>query len=157
MEIKRRYDTTVTPPQLVGYTVVHTGNAALQRFSHRFVQDGMAAGLVHIEGDRLTLVCEPMNLHYTVQRVPGYYCKSTGQRIPLSDMAMTEAMTRQVAILAPREARAWLLSYGLPATDYEAPKDFQCELDADQHQAMAAVLAPSGLRVAASSLNTQGA
>ena len=43
----------------------------------------------------LTVDDQP-DLVYDIKRRPGYYAKATGERIPLSDVAMTQFMTKSL-------------------------------------------------------------
>lgn len=113
--------------------VKHTGTSPEQNFSHRLVEAGMADGWVTVEDDALTMKTDAEPLRYQLKRKPGYYCVSTGDRIPISDIAWTQACTRAEAILAPREARKWLAARGLAETDYEVTRAYECVLGADQH------------------------
>lgn len=154
MELRRIY----SPPQflkpgfertVIGVELFHTGSTAEQTFKRRLVLDACAQGWMKIDGDKLTLASTSDVLTYAIKRHPGYYVKSTGERIPLSDLAMSEYLTEIVATLAPSEARAFLAGRGLPADDYEATRNYHCVLNDAQHEKWQAVRDIAGNTVAA--------
>lgn len=71
MLLKRVYDHSTGSPVLDHVKVLRAG--ALQNFSTRFVEQGLAGGLVSVSGDTLTLHAQPQ-LRYLILRRPGYYC-----------------------------------------------------------------------------------
>ena len=91
-----------------------------------------------------------------MRRTPGYYCKSTGEQIPISTLAWVRVLTSGVGDLSRLEALAWLAAHGKAASDYEFTMSYECVLDAGLHQKYRAVRAVSGNPVAAHTL-TQGA
>lgn len=158
MELRRIYDPASTQPgatpSCVGVDLFHTGTTAEQTFKRRLVLDACAQGWMTIAGDDLELKAAQDKLVYSIARHPGYYVKSTGERIPLSDLAMSEFLTENVAKLAPSEARAFLAGRGLPADDYEATRNYHCVLAAEQHEKWRAVRDIAGNVVAAHTLET---
>jgi hypothetical protein len=121
--------------------VKHTGVSAEQNFSHRLVEDGMAAGWIAITDDKLKMLAQPERLVYTLKREPGYYCISTGERIPVSARSWASANR---GTLARAEAQAWLKSKRLKDTDYEVTNAYECVLDAGQHDKFHAVVDAKG-------------
>lgn len=129
--------------------IKHTGLSIEQTFSNRLIEAGISDGWISIDGDALAMKAEPTDLLYTIVRHPGYTCRSTGERIPISLQGMTQYMGQAVATIAPREARAWLATKGLPPTDYEADRNYRCVLDADLHEQFRGVLTAPGRRMVA--------
>lgn len=86
MMLKRVYDHSTGSPVLDHVKVLRSG--ALQNFSTRFVEQGMADGLLTLSGDRLVLHTKP-ELGYQVLRRPGYYCCHCNA--PLDDAANAKA------------------------------------------------------------------
>jgi len=86
--------------------------------------------------------------------VPGYYCKSTGERIPVSPDAWAELFSARPgqANMARREALTFLADKGKAADDYEVTMAYECVLAADQHEKFHGVRAISGNVVAAHTL-----
>lgn len=127
--------------------VAHTGLQAEQNFNRRtFVLRGISEGWLTLSADEkvLTLHTDEGDLVYDVLKPAGYYCVSTGKRIPLSKFAEEEANTQQVAKLAAAEAQKWLKDNGLKPNDYEAPKDYKCRLRDDLHDLFRGVPGPAG-------------
>lgn len=144
MELRRLYAANSlvgadSMPLCIGVELFHTGSTPEQTFKRRLVLDACAQGWMKVDGDKLTLASTSDVLTYAIKRQPGYYVKSTGERIPLSDLAMSEFLTEIVANLAPAEARAFLAGRGLPADDYEATRNYHCVLNAEQHEKWRAV------------------
>lgn len=147
MRLKRVYD----KGRVTHVQVEQTGTSPQQNFSDRLVEEGVDHGWIAVSGASLTMKAEPESLRFTILRTPGYYCRSTGERIPLSERALRRMATRQLD--TPRaEALAWLASKGLEATDYEVTLAYECELDAAQHEMYRAVRDLAGNVVAAGSL-----
>lgn len=121
--------------------VIHTGKSEFQTWSAKHLAEWAEHGWARIDGGQIILTTSDHqpDLVYDILRSPGYYCASTGERIPLSDLAMSQYMTKTVATLAPREAKAWLLAHGKAADDYEATRNYVCELRADQQAQFSAV------------------
>lgn len=131
MRLKRQYD---KGGRVTHMLVEHTGTSPEQNFADRLVEQGIDEGWITVSGTTaLMLKAEPESLQYRILRIPGYYCRSTGERIPLSERALRRLATRQME--APRaEALAWLAAKGLEPTDYEVTLAYECELDAGQHE-----------------------
>lgn len=147
MRLKRQYD----KGRVTHMLVEHTGTSPQQNFSDKLVEEGIDEGWMTVEGKALTMKAEPESLRYTILRTPGYYCRSTGERIPLSERALRRMATRQME--TPRfEAQMWLASKGLEATDYEVTLAYECELDAGQHERFRAVRDAASNVVAAHTL-----
>lgn len=108
-----------------------TGASPAQNFSHRFVEDGVAAGWITLTDATLTIKAEPEDLAFALVRRPGYYCTSTGERIPVSDTSWNSARRGE---LANREALRWLTALGKVLTDYEVTNAYECVLSAAQHE-----------------------
>jgi hypothetical protein len=134
--------------------VWHTGLKPEQNWSRRTVLRGMGEGWASLNADEteLTIRAEPEDLVYTVTRAPGYYCRSTGERIPISKFALEEVFTQMVAVMAAREAQAWCKANGKRSNDYEVTQAYECVLREDQHERFRGVPAPSGALVAAHTL-----
>lgn len=130
MMLKRLHDAA---KQCIGVRVLHTGSTAPQNFSMRLVEAGMEQGWVGIEGDVLTLRSQPEALTYKLKRTPGYYCKSSGERIPVSATAWARLLATGVGKLSRAEALDWLATRGLQPDDYDLCVQYECELNAQQH------------------------
>ena len=117
-------------------TVGHTGRAPEQKFSDRLLATALVEGWMRREGNNLVLKTQDGedDLVYTVRREPGYYVKSTGARIPVSDFALARLWSTGVGDLSRPEVVAWLAAHGLPANDYDLIKHFDCVLNAPQHE-----------------------
>lgn len=129
MEMKRR-----NTPDGVRIEVVHTGTNEDQNWGAKHVQEWAEEGWMVVGDDTITIltVDDQPDLVYDIKRRPGYYAKATGERIPLSDVAMTQFMTKSLATLAPQQATAWLLSKGLSG-GYEATRNYECTLSKALH------------------------
>jgi hypothetical protein len=110
--------------------ILHTGTSAEQNFSHRLVENAVADGWMEVGPDHLTIKTDGEPLRYALKRTPGYYCVSTGARIPISAMAWASVRRGE---LAQREAHAWLTKNGKALSDYEVTNAYECVLDAGQH------------------------
>ena len=156
MELRRIYTPTVlgadSNPLCVGVDLFHTGTTPEQTFKRSLVLSACSQGWMTVHGDTLTLKAAQDTLTYSIVRHPGYYVTSTGERIPLSELAMSEFLTEQVAKLAAAEARAFLADRGLPQTDYEATRNFHCVLNDEQHAKWRAVRDAASNLVAAHTL-----
>jgi hypothetical protein len=147
MELKRIRDAA---GRVVGVRVKETGSTPLQNWASRQVEQYVAEGWMAQRGDTLVITDEDgTELVYDINRRPGYYCASTGDRIPISEMAMLQFMTQPVATLAPAEARAWLAAKGRPENGYLASRNYECALREDAHEKYRAVVDPKGRVVAA--------
>lgn len=127
MLIKRQYDKA---GKCTHVTVKHTGTGQAQNFSHRLVEGGVADGWIEVGDSQLVIKTDGEPLRYALNRTPGYYCISTGERIPVSAMAWSSSRRGE---LASREAMLWLAKAGKAPTDYEVTNAYECVLDADQH------------------------
>ena len=87
MEMKRR-----NTPDGVRIEVVHTGTNEDQNWGAKHVQEWAEEGWMEVGDDTITIltVDDQPDLVYDIKRRPGYYAKATGERIPLSDVAMTQ-------------------------------------------------------------------
>lgn len=140
--------------------VVTSGMQPEQNFDRRrFVLKGISEGWAKLSDDEKTLTVHatPEDLVFDVVRAPGYYCVSTGERIPLSKFAEEEAFNSTTATMAAGEARKWLVAKKLPLmagklANYEAPKHYACKLNAKQHEKFRAVQNVAGNWVAAQTL-----
>lgn len=132
MELKRR---TGPDGRVTHVDVVHTGINATQSWGAKHVAAWVDEGWMQIQSNRITITTgdgQP-DLTYTINRRPGYYCADTGERIPLSDLALSQFMTQTQATLAPREAVAWLTSRGRSGK-YVATRSYECVLDTALHE-----------------------
>lgn len=153
MELRRIYSHDVPhAPRVVGVDLFSTGLTPEQVWSRRQVMQYMSEGWMSVAGKTITLTAKQDTLTYDVLREPGYYVTSTGERIPISDLAMAQFMTEAQAILAPMEARAFLAGRGLAPTDYTASRNYHCRLNAEQHAKWRAVRDIAGNLVAAHTL-----
>jgi hypothetical protein len=132
-----------------GVIIKHTGLSPEQNFSRRLVQAALAEGWLTIEGDKLRIRGAQETLVYEIKRQPGYFCRTTGERIPISAHAWEQALIERVATLAPKEARTWLEAKGLPPTGYEVTHAYECVLDESQHEKYRAVVDPVSSNVVA--------
>ena len=147
MLLKRVYGSS---GEVAGVQIKHTGASPEQTWSASKVEQYMSEGWMAMRGDEIVITAEDgEELVYDILRRPGYYCASTGERIPLSEPAMSQFMNSTAATLAPAEARAWLTAKGLPPTGYEATRNYHCRLDSSLHAAYCAVVGPKGQIVAA--------
>lgn len=138
MLLKRQLD---DQGRCTGVLVKHTGTTPEQNFSDRFVEAALADGWAVLSGDKLTLKADPEPLRYTVRRQPGYFCKSTGEPIPLSADAWLRFRLGGNSARSQAEARAWLAQKGLEANDYDITTAYHCVLDAGLHAKYRAVSA----------------
>lgn len=122
-----------------GLEIVHTGLRQEQNFSRQLVEKLLEDGVATLDGSRLTIASSPEPLAYTVNRQPGYYCRSTGEAIPVSARAWARMLTTARGDLSAAEARAWLLAHGKSASDYEVCMAYECVLDTEQHDRWRAV------------------
>lgn len=129
--------------------VKHTGTEPAQNFSRRLVLQAVTDGWMQITGSTLTIKAEPEDLFYAIKRQPGYYCISTGERIPVDDLAWSQMLQTGRGDLSRQQALAWLASKGKPATDYEVTMAYECVLGDAQHEKFRAVHAISGNLIAA--------
>lgn len=134
--------------------VKHTGLQAAQNFSRRLILQAVTDGWATIERNRLTMrtAADQDDLVFTIKRDPGYYCKSTGERMPISQLAWEQLLAERVGKLAYAEAQAWLKGAGKAADDYEITMAYECELAAEQHEKYRAVEIKPGIAVAAHTL-----
>lgn len=146
MKLKRIHDDAGA---CTGVEIVHTGLSPEQNWDQGQVMQYASEGWMRLDGDTITVTGSGETLQYEVLRRPGYFVASTGERIPVSELAMTQFMTEHVATLAPAEARAFLAAKGLPANDYEASRVYYCRLAAEQHAKWRAVTDIAGNVVAA--------
>ncbi len=140
MELKRHFQRDATgelirgsdgQPALAFIEVRHTGTHPEQNFSTRLVEGGQAEGWIEIDGDELTLLAQPEDLHYTIRRRPGRYCLHCGEKLPDDDGGPKPgALARQH--VAEKHA-------GQPSPDPAQPAGYfrtnawECILDLEQH------------------------
>lgn len=154
MELRRIYAPPAqnTPPRVIGVDLFSTGEQPEQNWCRRQVLQYVSEGWMRLEGRQIVLQARQDTLHYDVLREPGYYVESTGERIPLSELAMAQFMSEPQAILAAAEARNFLASRGLEASDYTASRTYFCRLNDEQHQKWRSVRDRAGNLVAAYTL-----
>lgn len=138
MMLRKQYDKA---GKCTHVTVKHTGSSPEQNFSHRVVEDGVADGWIAVSPSQLVIKTDGEPLRYALKRTPGYYCLSTGERIPVSAMAWASPRRGE---LASREARDWLSKAGKAPTDYEVTNAYECVLAPEQHDRFRAVLDAKG-------------
>lgn len=129
--------------------VKHTGTEHEQNFSRRLVLQAVTDGWMKVEGATLTIKAEPENLIYDVKRHPGYYCTSTGERMPIDELAWSQMLQTGRGDLSRQQALAWLAANGKAPSDYEVTMAYECVLSAPQHEKFHAEVAISGNLVAA--------
>lgn len=153
MKLKRQYDEAGACTHVL---VIETGFTPEQNFSHRLVEEGVSARWIELdaEGRTLTMRAKPEDLVYQVLREPGYYCKSTGEAIPITRIAWDRMRATGVGDLTRREALTWLQRNGKQPHDYEVTNAYECVLSAEQHAKYCAVRTPSGDRAAACRVET---
>lgn len=159
MYLKRKHDTSIGPdgqPVLTvsGVELIHTGLSAEQNWDRSQLLQYATEGWMRLVGETIEIVGEQETLVYDILRKPGYYVASTGEQIPISELAMGQFLTEPVATLASAEARAFLLGRGLPQNDYDAGRVYRCRLRADQHEKWRAVRDLAGNAVAAHTITS---
>jgi hypothetical protein len=130
MLLKRLHNRTGA---VTGVLIKHTGTAPEQNFSRAIVLDGLNNGWISLTADELTLSAEPEDLRYALLRTPGYYCKSSSERIPISEHAWSAMLSTGQGIASRAEALAWLAAHGKSQADYEIGMDYRCRLNPEQH------------------------
>lgn len=135
--------------QCTGVRVKHTGLAPEQNFSHRLVEQALMEGWVTIDGDTLVMKAEPEDLRYLLKRRPGYYCTSSGQRIPITEAAWVRKQSTGRGDLSRKEALSWLAAHGKKAGDYHVTEAYECALETALHARYRAVPGRNGLLTAA--------
>lgn len=98
MLLKRHYDQTTDPPTLTRVTVLHAGPR--QRFSIRFLDQGIEAGFLALAGGAVHLKTEPP-LVYRVLRVPGLYCCHCGAAQVSAEQARAHVAAAHPGIPSP--------------------------------------------------------
>lgn len=131
MKLQRQY----TAGACTHVRVIHTGTNPEQNFSTRLVAAGVEQGWVIVSGDQLMMKTDAEPLRYTVKRSPGYYCRSSGEAIPVTPAAWRLVEKYGITDEARTEVVAWLLAHGKAGTDYELSLQYECVLDAAQHDA----------------------
>jgi hypothetical protein len=151
MELRRIYSPAEpnTPRRVIGVDLFSTGETPEQNWSRRQVLQYVSEGWMRLEGSQIFLMARQDTLVYEVEREPGYYVASTGERIAISELAMGQFMSEPQALLAPAEARAFLASRGLPPNDYTASRNYCCRLNDEQHAKWRSVRDRAGNLVAA--------
>ena len=147
MKLQRQF----TDGKCTHMRVIHTGTHPEQNFSQRLIAAGLGEGWVSLDGDTLTMKTDGEPLRYTIVRKPGYYCKSTGEPMPVSSVAWGLLMGGQ-GQMARAETLAWLTSRGKAGDDYDLTVAFECVIDGAQHARNRAVIGPKGMVVAAHKL-----
>lgn len=146
MLMKRQHDSAGKCTHVL---VKHTGTGPAQNFSRRLVLQAVTDGWMQITGSTLTIKAEPEDLFYAIKRQPGYYCISTGERIPVDELAWSQMLQTGRGDLSRQQALAWLAANGKQASDYEVTMAYECVLGDAQHAKFRAVTAVSGNLVAA--------
>lgn len=139
-------------PRTTHVQVLHTGASADQNFDDQMIDEGKLEGWAEISGDVLTLKTDGEPLRYMLLRGPGYFCRSSGQQIPVSEKAWYRFRYASDSSLSRPEALAWLEKNGKDASDYDISVTYQCVLDDKQHQHFRAVRNKDGVLVAAHQL-----
>lgn len=139
-------------PRISHVEVLHSGIKPEQNFDDGMIDSAVAQGWATLSGNRLELKTDGEPLRYTVLRAPGYFCKSTGEAIPVTAKAWARFRYAGDSSLSQPEARAWLAANGKEANDYDIAVAYHCVIDDDQHARFRAVRGPKGQIVAAHTL-----
>jgi hypothetical protein len=146
MLLKRLYDmpegweaerdetgTLLNRPPLWAMSIKHTGTHAEQNFSRRFIDAGMIEGWLSMGQGKITLhgvdeeTEEPVDLVYTVLRMPGTYCSHCDMKL---DDDPSGASSR--AHVADRHGETPSPDRQNPA-GYRVTTAYECVLEEDQH------------------------
>jgi hypothetical protein len=114
-----------------------------------FVTAGISEGWLDIANGKLTLKAEPEDVVYDLINEPRYFCKSTGETIPISRLAWEAFIGSGVGTLSSKEAGAWLAANDKPDGDYDISMAYECELNDEQHERLRAVRDAGGNVVSA--------
>lgn len=156
MKLKAHYDPETLgeskKPRCTHVEVIHTGLTPEQNFDDGLILDGITEGWVTVSGDRLEMKTDAEPLVYAINRAPGYFCKSTGEAIPMSAPAWARFRYGNDSTASQAEARAWLSANGKEPNDYDIAVAYHCVLDAGQHERFRAVVGPKSQIVAAHTL-----
>lgn len=151
---------TMNEPICTHVKVIETGVSREQNFSRRMVFAGLSEGWISLSPGTLMMKAEPEDLEYEVVREPGYYCVSSGERIPVSQLAWEIFLQSGVGTQSSQEAKAWLASHGKAANDYEITMAYECLLREDLHDKYKATTDAKGrtvaMHVAMAQLKAQG-
>mgnify|MGYP000305339957 CR=1 FL=1 len=150
MLLKRHYDPEslqAGAPRVTHVSVGHTGFTPNQNFPDDLVERGQAEGWITVEGDQLTIVTDAEPLIYAIARRPGYFCKSTGESIPMSDRAWLKFRLGNDSSESRAAAQAWLAANGKATDDYDICTTYQCEIAPDLHAKYRAVRTEAGMTV----------
>lgn len=118
--------------------VKHSGLSPEQNFSDRLVDQAVKEGWMVVGDKALTIKTGAEPLSYALKRKPGYFCKSTGAPIPVSEANWVRFRLGNDQ-RASAEAKAWLAANGKAADDYDITTAYHCVLDAKQHAKYRAV------------------
>jgi hypothetical protein len=129
MKLQRQY----TDGACSHVRVIHSGSTPEQNFSCRLVAAGVAQGWISISGNQLLMKTDAEPLRYHIKGRPGYYCRSSGESIPVTPAAWRLVERYGITEEARPELVVWLLAHGKAASDYRLSLQFDCVLDADQH------------------------
>lgn len=151
LEAKTRGELTEMP-MITHVEVMHTGTSPEQNFDDGMIDRAVIDGWATLSADRLQLKTDGEPLRYTVTRAPGYFCKSTGEAIPMSAKAWARFRYSGDSALSQPEARAWLKANDKADNDYDIAVAYHCVLDADQHERFRAVKDAKNRTVAAHTL-----
>lgn len=146
---KARGETPAKEPRTTHVEVVHTGASPEQNFDDQLIDDGKLEGWAAVSGKKLTLKTDGEPLVYDVKRGPGYFCKSTGEDIPISQKAWYRFRFASDSTLSRPEALAWLAKHGKQPDDYGISVTYQCVLNAKQHEQFHAAVDEIGELVSA--------
>lgn len=130
MELKRHYK----GGEVHAVEVLGTGTDARQNWKRTAVMQWVGEGWMKVSADTITIktIEGQPDLVYKILRKPGYYTED-GKPIPISELGLQQFFTEAVATIAPREAREWLAKNGRSGESYTATRNYECELDAEQH------------------------
>jgi len=148
VKLQKQYD---AQQRVTHVKIIETGTVPEQVFSDRLVVEGLLHGWVKMDLDERTIVmkADPEDLRFELLAVPGYYCVSTGERIPISQIAWDRMRSTGQGDLSYREAQAWLKANGKGTRDYRVNNGYEVRLGDEQHQRFKAAKHVSGSLVAA--------
>jgi hypothetical protein len=131
MKIERKF--SADGKRCTHVVVHHTGTAPEQNFSDRLVDAAVSEGWIVISGDQLQMKTDGEPLRYQLLRRPGYFCKSSGESIPIGVEAWLRFRLANDSRQSRAEALAWLAAHGKASDDYDITTAYHCVLDAAQH------------------------
>ena len=114
-------------PPAISLRLIHTGAQAMQNFSERFINEGLAQGWVNIADGVLILITTEESLKYTILATPGVYCLHCGARLGYDrtgHVGREHVKAQHAGIASPDPAH--------PA-GYRNTLAYECTLHPEQH------------------------